>query len=256
MVEGLTNKPMYSQLIATLALIESYGLSRSVEDRDRAERALGYCLRSQNPGKGWRYTAQCGENDSSVTAWGAQVLAAARATGIRVPEGAILGVIQWYDEVTEGASCRAGYIDRRIGKVVIPGVNEVYADHPSLTAAGVAARILLKKGRSDNAVHGGVEQVVADLPEWDRRSVKVDLYFWYMASLAIFQFDGPNGPYWSKWNAFFRKALLPHQNQDPTKCRCGSWEPVDRWSSEGGRIYVTSMAVLALRAAQRSALAR
>lgn len=239
-------KYMYNHLLAAFALSEAYGLTSSAMIKDAAQKAIDYTVQAQNPGKAWRYSFKSGDNDSSVSGWGAQVLKSAEVAELNFPKEAFNGVIAWYDEVTEAQYSRTGYTDARIGKVVIPGVNEQFSDHPALTAISVMARIFIKKNRGDPRVRGGADQVIADLPEWDARSVKVDIYYWYYASFAIFQFDGPGGPYWKKWNEKLKGALLDKQNKTKGDCRHGSWEPIDRWSSEGGRVYTTATGALTL----------
>jgi hypothetical protein len=41
-----------------------------------------------------------------------------------------------------------------------------------------------------------------------------------------------------------KEALTRHQTE--AGCRAGSWEPVDRWSTDGGRVYATAINVLTL----------
>lgn len=115
-------KYMYDHLIATCALLEAAGMTKSGMTLEPAARALQYALQAQNPGRGWRYTFRSSDNDSSVTFWGVQVLRAAKDAGFEVPGQALDGAIAWYDEATKHPSGRAGYYDANIGKVVIPGV--------------------------------------------------------------------------------------------------------------------------------------
>jgi hypothetical protein len=239
-------KYMYNHHLASFALCEAYGLTSSAMIKDAAQKAVDYVVQAQNPGKAWRYSFKSGDNDSSVSGWGAQVLKSAETAELNFAKEAYNGVIAWYDEVTEAQYSRTGYTDARIGKVVIPGVNEQFSDHPALTAISVMTRIFIKKNKGDPRVRGGAEQIIADLPEWDARGVKCDFYYWYYASFAMFQFDGPSGPYWKKWNEKIKAAVLDKQNKTKGDCRHGSWEPVDRWSSEGGRVYTTATGALTL----------
>jgi hypothetical protein len=238
-------KYMYNHLLAAFALSEAYGLTSSAMIKDSAQKAIDYTVQAQNPGKAWRYSFRSGDNDSSVSGWGAQVLKSAEVAELNFSKDAYKGVLAWYNEVTENSYHRVGYTDSRIGKVVIPGVNEQFADHPALTAIGVMSRIFINRTRGDPACRGGADVVIADLPEWDSRGLKVDMYYWYYASFAMFQFDGPKGPMWKRWNSAIKKALLDTQNKG-RDCRMGSWEPIDRWSSEGGRVYMTAGGALTL----------
>jgi len=243
---------MYNHLIAGFALAEAFGMTNSVMVRDSAQRALDYTLAAQNPGKGWRYRSRSGDTDSSVTGWAAQQLKSAEIAGLTVPREAYAGVLAWYDEVTPDSYWRTGYTDSRAGKVVKPGVNERFGDHPALTAISVMARVFIR-GRGEPAVRGGTELMLADLPEWDSSGLKVDLYYWYYGSFAMFQAEGPKSPRWTKWNDAIKKALLETQDAKEGDCRHGSWEPVDRWSSDGGRVYTTALGALTLQVYYRYA---
>jgi len=238
-------KYMYNHLLAAFALSEAYGLTSSAMIKDAAQRAIDYTVLAQNPGKAWRYSMRSGDNDSSVSGWGAQVLKSAEVADLNFPKEAFKGVIAWYDEVTQDSYHRTGYIDSRIGPVVIPGVTEHFKDHPALTAISVMTRIFITKTKGDPHVRGGSDVMIADLPVWDEPRYTMDMYYWYYASFAMFQFDGPNGPYWKRWNTAIKSALLDTQNKK-SECRMGSWEPIDRWSSEGGRVYMTAGGALTL----------
>lgn len=240
-------KYMYNHLLGAFALSEAYGLTGSAMIKDAAQKAISYTEQAQNPGKAWRYSFRSGDNDSSVSGWGAQVMKSAEVAELSFNKDTVYkGVIAWYDEVTENSYHRVGYTDQRMGKVVIPGVNEHFADHPALTAIAVMTRIFITKSKADPHCRGGADQVIADLPEWDDKGLKVDFYYWYYASFAMFQFDGPSGPYWKKWNEKIKAAVLDKQNKTAGDCKHGSWEPVDRWSSEGGRVYTTATGALTL----------
>jgi hypothetical protein len=230
-------KFMYGHLIAALALIELS--ARSKDFKDPAKRALEFALSGQNPGLGWRYSPRSGDNDSSVTFWGALLLHAAPSAGLDVPKEARDGVRAWYEGAT-GPGGRVGYTDNRAGKVIIPGVNEGFADHPALTAAGYTARRLLGAEKAP-----GIDLILADPPASDD-PLKVDFYYWYLATRAVRLDDGPLGRVWKDWKIQVREALVRNQCKDRADCRRGSWEPVDRWSSEGGRVYVTALGALIL----------
>lgn len=240
-------KYMYNHLIAAFAMCEAYGLTGSQLIRDPAQKAVDFTVQAQNPGKAWRYSFRCGDNDSSVSGWAVQVLKSAEVAGLSFPKDAYKGAIAWFDEVTTGSYGWTGYTDAREGPVVIPGKTEhFYGMHPALSAISVMSRIFINKAKADPRVRGGADRIMSDLPEWDARGTKVDFYYWYYASFAIFQFDGPDGPYWKRWNEKIKAALLDKQNKQKGDCRHGSWEPVDRWSCEGGRVYTTAAGALTM----------
>jgi hypothetical protein len=239
-------KYMYNHLIAAFALCEAYGLTDSHLVRDAAQKAVDFTIQAQNPGKAWRYSLRCGDNDSSVSGWAVQVLKSAEVAGLNFPKEAYKGAIAWFDEVTTGSYGWTGYTDAREGVVIIPGQTERFANHPALSAISVMSRIFINKTKSDPRVRGGADRVMMDLPEWGKDAAKADFYYWYYASFAMFQFDGPEGSLWRKWNDKIKVAITDSQNKDKKSCKFGSWEPVDRWSCEGGRIYTTAMGALTM----------
>lgn len=115
------------------------------------------------------------------------------------------------------------------------------------------ARIWQGDSKEDPLVGAGAALFAADLPERDAKGVKVDFYFWYAGSAALYLLGGES---WKKWNAALQKALLEKQNRHPGDCRCGSWEPFDRWSQEGGRIYATALGALTLETYYRLPLSQ
>jgi hypothetical protein len=236
------HKSMYNHSIAALALVEAYGLTGSTLFQDNAQRAIDFLLAAQNPGRGWRYEALCGDNDTSVTGWAVMALKSADLGGLRVPRAAYDGVRAWLDEVTEESYYRAGYTHKGTGKVYCAH-NEAFNHHEALTAIAVMSRIFIDRN-ADARVKGGADLLARDLPK--TTAADVDYYYWYYASLALFQLDNGRGERWEKWNQALTEALLKTQNGAPTGCKSGSWEPADRWSCEGGRVYATAINALTL----------
>ena len=74
------------------------------------------------------------------------------------------------------------------------------------------------------------------------------LVFW--GSTAMWQVGGER---WQKWNEAMRKALVDHQRMEKDRCEMGSWDPIDAWSNEGGRVYATAMCCLCLETWFRTA---
>ncbi len=237
-------KHMYNHAIGALALAEAYGMTGSRLFQEPAQRAIDFLVRARNPGKGWRYGAQSGDNDTSVTGWAVMALKSAEDSALPFPRTAWLDARTWLEEVTDEATGRAGYTHKGTGKIFIPDQNEGFDDHEALTAMAVMCRIFM-----DRKKPGGVELLLRDPPRWD--GTAIDFYYWYCASLALFQFDGPSGAKWKSWNEPMKNALVKNQNPSSTGCRAGSWEPVDRWSGEGGRVYATAINALTLEVSYR-----
>ncbi len=116
--------------------------------------------------------------------------------------------------------------------------------HEALTAIGVAARLSMDKNKGDARLAGGCDLLLRDKPKW--AGTLVDYYYWFHASQALFLYDGPSGPKWKAWNKDMKGALVNNQNPGSAGCKGGSWEAVDRWSGEGGRVYGTAINALTL----------
>ena len=233
-------KYMYNHAVAALALSEAYGMTASVAIREPAQKAIDFLVAAQNPGKGWRYTARSGDNDTSVTGWAAMALKSADLSGLLFPKTAYEGTRAWLDEVTEGTYSRVGYV-RKAGP----------RDSLSMTAIGVMCRIFMDKNKGDARLANGCDLLLRDKPRWEPK--EIDFYYWYYGSLAIFQFDGPGGAKWRAWNEDMKNVLVKNQNTASAGCRNGSWEPVDRWSRQGGRVYATALNALTLEVYYRYA---
>jgi hypothetical protein len=240
----------YCHAVATQALAEAYGMSRAEFLKIPARKAADFLMAGQNPGKGWRYSSKCGDNDSSVTACSVLALKSAQASTLGIPKTAYEGAIAWFDEATEtNGYYQVGYNARSTGKVYVPGKNEQFDHHPAMSAAGMTARMFIQRKRTAPEL-GAVNLLMADLPEW--KTNKIDFYYWYFGSLALFHVDGPEGPMWKRWNLAMTDALLPNQKTGKEACEHGSWDPsVDRWGSEGGRVSVTAMNALTLEVTHR-----
>jgi hypothetical protein len=239
----LGHKAMYNHAIAALAVCEAYGLSGSILFRENAQRAVDALVAAQNPGKGWRYTPRSGDSDTSVTGWAVMALKSAELSGLSIPPASYAGARAWLDEVTEPDYGRAGYTHRGTGKVYCPH-NAHFEHQEALTAIAVMSRIFIDRNPSDANLRNGAHLIARDIPAWD--GPRIDFYSWYYQALALFQVDGPSGPLWSKWNKGMVEALVKPQNAPSSGCKSGSWEPVDRWSCEGGRVYATAINALTL----------
>jgi len=244
-------KYMYNHAIAALALSEAYGMSAATILKEPAQKAIDFLVASQNPGKGWRYSMKCQDNDTSVTGWAVMALKSAEISGLQFPTSAFDGALAWLSEATEKEGYyQTGYNARGTGRVFVPGRNEQFAHHPSMSAVAVMSRIFIQKKRDPSMA--AVNLLAADLPAW--QPGQVDFYYWYYASLALFQYDGPKGAFWAKWNEPMKNAIVPNQKTKSHGCENGSWDPAaDRWGFEGGRVYAAAINCLTLEVYYRYA---
>jgi hypothetical protein len=239
------DKYMYNHTIAALALCEAYGMTATQNFRGPSQRAIDFIVAAQNPGRAWRYSFRCGDNDTSVTGWAVMALKSAELADLPFPKSCFDGARAWLVEAMEPTYYASGYNARYTGaKTVVPGKNDAWENHESMTAVAVLSRIFMMKDHKDPAL-GGARLIVKDLPVWKKHWV--DFYYWYYASLALFQYDGTEGPYWRRWNEKMKEALVPHQEGLQIGCPSGSWNPAeDRWGFEGGRVYAVAINALTL----------
>lgn len=244
-------KFLYNQSIATYALADLYGLTMESPSgilfKEPVERAVKYILDNQNPTKAWRYQPKDGQNDTSVSGWVAMALKAAEHANIAVPPEAFAGIKSFYDDVTEPNYGKVGYTSQ--GSIALMGHEDPRNTvvQPSLTAIGIMVRIFIDKKTTDPLIKLGVGQILTSLPTWDTSKPGIiDYYYWFYASYCLNQYDGPSGPSWSSWNEKMKDVLLKNQRSKADGCANGSWDPLDRWSAEGSRVYCTAINVLTL----------
>ena len=245
-------KYMYNHAIAALVLSEAYAMTQSPPLKAPAQRAINFLVMAQNPERGWRYSVKCGDNDTSVTGWAVMALKSAELADLDFPSSAYDGALTWLNEATEPASpFQTGYNARGTGKVYVPGKNENFDHHPAMSAVAVLSKIFIRKRRAEWSI-SAVNLLLSDLPEW--RTNRTDFYYWYYGSLAAFQYDGPDGPTWKRWAGPMKNALVPNQHARGDGCRYGSWDSdLERWGSEGGRVYATALNALTLETYYRYA---
>jgi len=239
-----SEKYMYNHALATQALAEAFGMSRAEVLKTPAERAVIFLVTAQNPGKGWRYAARSGDNDSSVTGWCVLALRSAGLAGLSVPQSTFDGANAWFDSVTTDDH-DVGYTSKEAtGHVIIPWNSERWADHDTLCALAFVTKFFTGQALPDARRKGFIERLVHDLPAGKD---KTDYVYWNLGSLALFANQGSKSSEWQKWNEAMKMVILPLQASSRDGCKAGSWDGSERWGSGGGaRIYATAINVLTL----------
>lgn len=244
-------KFLYNQSIATYAMADLYALIKDgpagIHFQDSVEKSVKYLIDVQNPTKAWRYQPKDGQNDTSVSGWMAMALKAGEHAGVKIPPEVYAGIKSFYDDVTEPNYGKVGYTTQ--GSIALMGHEDPRNTvvQPSMTAIGIMVRIYIDAKRTDPLLKLGVSQLLASLPTWDTsKSGIIDYYYWFYASYCLNQYDGPNGPSWTTWKEKMENVLLKSQRTKADGCANGSWDPLDRWSAEGSRVYCTAINVLTL----------
>jgi len=218
---------MYDHGIASLALVEAYGVTKDSTLRPPARAAIEFIAESQHPAGGWRYVpGQAG--DLSVSGWMIMALESARMSGIPVPEEAVAGAVKFLDSV-RGGSHGGSY-----GYTNSPGKRNSGRD--GMNAAGFFCSQLM--GSSPNNARAFESSAILG-----RTGCKPgDLYYAYYGTLAAYQYQGP---LWKKWMKRMQDAFIQSQAKD------GSWNLRGQHASAMGKVVGTALVVLCLEAHYR-----
>ena len=118
-----------------------------------------------------------------------------------------------------------------------------------MTGVGMLARIFIGEDpRRSEIIQKGAKLCAALAPTWNPTDGSIDMYYWYYATLAMFQVGGGH---WRKWNAALQEAAGLFQHGPHDGAQAGSWDPAGVWGEEGGRVYATAVMTLCLEVAYR-----
>ena len=166
-------------------------------------RAVNYTLRAQDPiGGGWRYKPG-DAGDTSQMGWQLMTLKNAELAGIPIPDSTRQGIIRYLQSVASGSyGGRAAYRP---------------SEQPSrtMTAEAMVCWQFLGLSRQNPACNEAGDFLLAELPN-DANS---NLYYWYYATLAMYQLQGVH---WQRWNDALREAVVSRQVKDGPQAGCGT----------------------------------
>jgi hypothetical protein len=239
-------KSMYGHAIATLAFARAYSVLGEPIHKHHAARGVRFLEMARNPGQGWRYGVRDGETDTSVTAWAGLALIAAGSpeVGIGVDPYALDGIRRWLDEATCERTYATAYMRRGGGGASVRGVNDHFERNEGLTAMAMGLRLGLGAERSGPEIREAAQRLAAGLPVWTAEGTSVDFSAWLAGTRALAAFGEP--ALWSSWSGRAGRLLGAHQRKFNEGCPAGSWDPVDKWGGEGGRVYATAANLLTL----------
>jgi hypothetical protein len=216
---------MYAHGLATIALAEAYGQSKDANLRRHAQLAINYIVRAQHEQGGWRYSpGQAG--DTSVTGWQVTALITAKKAGLEVPAISLKKAQKFLDGMCDGQTEGYGYTSN--------------AATPTNSAIGLLCRHHLQGWNDKNPrwTKGIDKNVVPNAAAAARNS-----YFAYYAT-QLMRLRG--GDEWKTWNEKIRDELIKTQDKGNGPA-AGSWSaPGDAFAQAGGRLMVTSFALLNL----------
>ncbi len=220
--------PMYGHGISTLMLAEVSGMLP--EDREPAcrrvlERAVRLIIDAQNQPRspaadgGWRYQPTSRDSDLSVTAWQLLALRAARDIGCDVP-------VENIDRAT-------AYIRR----LSVPGGGFGYVSPRGTTAtrAGTGIVALEVCGEHRSRITLAAARYLQQNPLTPDEG-----YFYYGAYYCTVGMYKTGGDEWMRIRPALYSTILNAQQPG------GFWEPRGGSESAAGRVYATSLSLLAL----------
>jgi len=262
--------------LPTMALCEAYALAPSnLQIKKSAQRALDYLASAQKRGadgalSGWglgaqgdidarhargelddeEYAAECANVDLSITCWVVMALKSAQSCGFRVSDAALAGALACAEEAT-----------RTEPPPPAGDPKDRFDTHLARRAAlGMLIRTFAGGSVDDPFLEAAARELAADVPQVSRDGLSVDFYYWYFATLALNQYDGPDSPrrqhakgefrepLWEPWNKGLVASLpgLQDRTRKNDVCARGGWLQEARGNRRGRALYNTALNVLTL----------
>lgn len=229
LVHRRSHGPMYSHGISTLMLAEAVGMV-SEEDsalvRRALERGILLIIQAQAVKKdirhagGWRYQVDSRDSDLSVTGWQVLSLRAAKDAGCDVPAECIDAAVAYVKRCSVRGNRGFGYE---------PG----HGQTPVLTGTGITCLEVCGDHEAAETV-GGADWLLNNPLRYDAN------YFYYGAYYTGVGMAKLGGQYAERTRTQLRELLLAAQQPD------GSWMPKHGSEHGAGKVYATSLAILAL----------
>ncbi len=233
---------MYCHSMATFALAEAQAMTGDARLKAAVTKAVNFSVAAQNTSTGgWRYRP--GDmGDTSQLGWQVMALASAERAGIRVPDQTWSRVERFLQSVRRGDH---------------GGLASYRADSPastSMTAEALYCRLVLQQAVGTNLVERAADEASTELLATPPTAERVNLYYWYYATLALHHRQLANEKAtaaWRTWNDAMIAALK--QTQVASGDDAGSWNSNTLWGGYGGRVYTTAMAAMCLEVYYRYA---
>ncbi len=236
--------------LATMALCETYGLSGDQVFKPIAESAVQQLLKQRHSQSGWGEQVW-GEADMISTTYAILALKTARMSGLEV-KYKLPGLGEYLDALADDK----GNIRYSYWRATPFGSEREGFMRPPVCAAAWMLSALLTGhcGLNDPRIKACAELLTqeSNLPAWQRG--RIDLEYWWLGSLAMYQ---QGGTPWEAWEKAMTTALLDNQRgfteldkkrrwTDARKLdEHGSWDAEDVWNDDG-RVSTTALASLCL----------
>jgi Prenyltransferase and squalene oxidase repeat len=218
-------------VLAALAVCESYGLTADPQLKEPARRALDNILQSQQAAGGWADEKQKPEITTFV--WHVTLLRTAKLSGLDVPDKPTLAASKFLDSLASADGAR-------YGQSAPPKAGMETALLP--TAAGLRCQALLR-GPKDPGLLKGVDLLTKSPPTAKR----TDMGYYFFATSIMYWLQGKN---WDTWGPQVRDLLIEKQDKGEDGEHAdqkGSWSPQgDPQGKMAGRLMITALALMTL----------
>ncbi|MFL5343137.1 MAG: hypothetical protein ACJ8F7_23645 [Gemmataceae bacterium] len=221
----------YENALASIVVIELYGLTKDPALRRSAQFAVNYIIQSQFNDGSWGYSANT-KGDTSVAGWQFTALKAAAYAKLEVSTEAFDRLSRFLDIVAAADGTGYGYNT--------PG------NGPATSAVGILCREFLSWGPG----HPGLLKEIDFLlrPDQFPTKDKISIYSVFYQTQVAHHFGSY---YWDQWNERTRDVLIELQDQgDNPKAshQKGSWTPPpgEPHAKAGGRLMYTALALVTL----------
>ncbi len=215
---------MYAHGQAAIVLCEAYALTGDPQLRGAAQKALDFIVWAQHERGGWRYEpGQPG--DTSVVGWQLMALRSGQMAKLSIPSPTF-GLVDRYLDRAQTDSYGGKY-------AYMPGRN---ADHV-MSSEALLCRQYLGWPSDHPGLQEGIKYLLKHLPH--RKNPNI--YYWYYGTQVMHHVGGKP---WDRWNDKIRVALTGMQAKRGHEA--GSWDPRGNFANQGGRLYMTSLAVCTL----------
>jgi hypothetical protein len=221
------NEGMYAHGQAAIVLCEAFAMTGDEALRVPAQRAINFIVEAQYNDGGWRYRPgpKSQRGDTSVVGWQLMALQSARSAGLTIPDETWDMSDAYLDGVQFASGARYSYQTRSRATA-------------TMTAEALLCRLYLGWKSERPALSEGIRWLMEDhFPT----ASSPNIYYWYYATQVMHHHGGQ---VWDDWNQQMRDILVA--SQETQGHVAGSWRPRGEFSGEGGRIYMTSLAICTL----------
>jgi hypothetical protein len=205
--------------LAALALSEAYGMTAAAPLREPAQRAIDHLASLQSANGGWHRSDPRKHGEILTTTFAVMALKSAELSDLPMSRSAVENAMRFLASSVDDGRIRADALSR------------------AEVAGALVSRMLFLKSKATLGM--------ALAPSWLISTPAVrgrqDFLGWYLTSLALFHYDGPEGPHWKAWHPSMKNALLPNQ------AKSGSWT-IGKES-----VYPTALGTLTLQVYYRYA---